>query len=100
GSLPGGGRRAGALRGGPNGAALGLPRGEDRLGQDAGALVALVRLLVAEGQTDVALAARAGEERAPRGVLHARLQRQRLELGDIRGGRQVYPDDETATGGA
>src|SRR5206468_5918953 len=75
---------------------LGAHRGENSLGQDAGPLVALVRLLVAEGQTDVALAALAGKERSAGCVLHARLERQRFEPGHIRRGRQLDPDEESA----
>src|SRR5439155_16622437 len=75
-------------------------RVEDRLREEAATLVALVRLLVAEREPDVALAAAVGEERAAGRVLHTRRRRQLLELRRVGAGRELDPDEESAGGAA
>src|SRR5213596_1193322 len=90
--------RAPASGGGSEG--LLPPRVEDRARDEPSALVALLRWLVAEGQTDEALAAAVGEERRPRRVLSPRRDRQLLQSRRVGPGREPDPDEEPARGAA
>src|SRR5260370_9613459 len=67
---------------------------EDGPGDQARALVAALGGLEAEGQADEALAAPVGEERRPRRVLHARLDRSVVELAGVGAGGELDPEEE------
>src|SRR5260370_38932476 len=69
---------------------------DDGPGDQARALVAALGGLEAEGQADESLAAPVGEERRPRGVLHARLDRSVVELAGVGAGGELDPDEEAA----
>src|SRR2546430_17352381 len=74
------------------------PRVEDRARDEPGALVALLRWLVAEGEADEALAPAVGEERGPRRVLRPRRHRQRFQPRGVGRRRGPRPAAEAAPG--